>query len=53
MEVYQNGALTTTVTLNAADQAYFNSKGGRIGIWTLAARNAILIDFGSGDVTLP
>ena len=53
VEVYQNGALITTVTLNAADQAFFDSKGGRIGIWTLAAPNAILDDFGGGDVTLP
>ena len=53
VEVYQNGTLIATVTLNTNDQAFFNSKGGRIGIWTLAAGNAIFDDFGGGDVTLP
>ena len=53
VEVYQNGTLIATVTLNAEDQAFFDNQGGRIGIWTLAAPNAILDDFGGGDVTLP
>jgi len=50
---YNNGTLIATVTLNEEDQAFFNDKGGRIGIWTLAAPNAVLDDFGGGDVTLP
>jgi len=53
VEVYQNGTLIATVTLNADDQAFFNDKGGRIGLWTLAAPNAVLDDFGGGDTTLP
>jgi dipeptidyl aminopeptidase/acylaminoacyl peptidase len=51
VEVYQNDTLVTTVTLSAADQAFFNAKGGKIGIWTLTARNAVLDDFGGGTVT--
>ena len=53
VEVYQNGTLIATVTLNAEDQAFFDDQGGRIGIWTLAAPNAVLDDFGGGDATLP
>jgi hypothetical protein len=51
VEVYQNGTLIETVTLTAEDQDFFNSKGGRIGIWTLAAPTAVLDDFGGGDFT--
>ena len=53
VNVYNNGILIATVTLNEEDQAFFNDKGGRIGIWTFAARNAVLDNFGGGDVTLP
>ena len=48
VQIYKNGTLVTTITLNGADQAFFNSKGGKIGIWTAAAPNAILDDFGGG-----
>jgi len=51
VEVYQNDTLIATVTLTAKDQVFFNSKGGRIGIWTLAAPTAVLDDFGGGDFT--
>jgi hypothetical protein len=51
VQIYRNGALVTSVTLNAADKAFFNAKGGKIGIWTAAAPNAILDDFGGGTVT--
>src|SRR5262249_11393256 len=50
VKIYKNGTLLTTVTLNAADQAFFNAKGGKIGIWTAAALNAVLDDFGGGTV---
>jgi hypothetical protein len=53
VEVYQNGSLLTTVTLDSGDQAFFNDKGGRIGLWTLAARGGAFDDFGGGDVSLP
>ena len=29
--------LIATVTLNAPDKAFFNTKGGKIGIWTTSA----------------
>jgi hypothetical protein len=48
--IYKNGTQVASVTLNAADGAFFNSKGGKIGIWTVAASNAILDDFGGGTV---
>ncbi len=44
-------ACTTTVTLNAANQSFFNAKGGKIGLWTVAALNAFVDDFGGGAVT--
>jgi hypothetical protein len=50
VQLYKNGTLVATVTLNAADQAFFNAKGGKIGIWTAAASNAVLDDFGGGNV---
>ena len=53
VQIYKNGTLIATVTLNAADQSFFNSRGGRIGLWTLAAPNAFFDDFGGGSVTLP
>ena len=48
VRVYQNNTLLTTVTLNAADQSFFNAKGGKIGLWTVAAPNAFFDDFGGG-----
>lgn len=48
VRVYQNTTLLTTVTLSAADQNFFNPKGGKIGLWTIAALNAAFDDFGGG-----
>jgi hypothetical protein len=39
VEIYKNGTLQGSVTLNAADKSFFNSKGGMIGVWTIAAPN--------------
>ncbi len=50
VEIYKNGALIATVALNASDQAFFNSKGGKIGLWTLAAPNSFFDDFGGGTI---
>jgi len=50
VQIYKNGILIATVTLNTADQSFFNAKGGKIGIWNVAASNAILDDFGGGTV---
>ena len=51
VRVYRNNSLLTTVTLNAADQSFFNAKGGKIGLWTVAALNAFVDDFGGGALT--
>ena len=51
VRVYQNNTLLATVTLNAADQSFFNVKGGKIGLWTVAAPNAFVDDFGGGALT--
>ena len=51
IQLYRNGVLLRTITLNADDQAYFNPRGGRIGVWFHQARRAIFDDFGGG--TLP
>ena len=51
IEIYKNGTKIATVTLNAADQAFFNPKGGKIGIWTIVAPNAVFDDFGGGTTT--
>jgi hypothetical protein len=50
VQIFKNGALLQTITLNATDKAFFNSKGGKIGLWAVAAPNAILEDFGGGTV---
>lgn len=50
VELYRNGALLGSVPLSAADAAYFAAKGGRIGIWTVAAPIAALDSFGGGTV---
>ena len=50
VRIYKNNAKIATVTLNAADKSFFNSKGGKVGLWTLAAPNAFFDDFGGGSV---
>lgn len=51
VQIVKNGTLVGTVSLNAADQAFFNSKGGRIGLWFVKAGNAFFDDFGGGSVS--
>jgi len=46
--IYKNGVLVTKVTLNAADQSFFNSKGGRVGVWYLNSVGSVFDDFGGG-----
>jgi len=48
VQIYKNGTLIATVTLNSADQTFFNAKGGKIGLWTAVAPNAVMDDFGGG-----
>jgi beta-glucosidase len=50
VKIYKNGTLVATVTLNAADKAFFNAKGGKIGVWTAGASNALFDDFGGGSL---
>jgi hypothetical protein len=48
--VYKNGIEAGYFTLNAADQAFFNPKGGYIGLWFINAANAFFDDFGGGTL---
>ncbi|HEU5013721.1 MAG TPA: Ig-like domain-containing protein [Roseiflexaceae bacterium] len=48
LRLFKNCTLLGTLTLNATDQAFFNSKGGAIGLWFINAPNAVLDDFGGG-----
>ena len=50
VQISKNGALVTKVTLNGTDKQFFNTKGGYLGIWSAAARNAVLDDFRGGTV---
>ncbi|HEY0778236.1 MAG TPA: hypothetical protein VGD56_09745, partial [Gemmatirosa sp.] len=50
VEVYRNGVRVGTVTLSAADQAYFGGRGGYIGLVDVGARGATFDDFGGGTV---
>lgn len=49
--VLKNGFEIGRVTLNAADQNFFNPRGGNIGLWFIGANNAFFDDFGGGDIT--
>jgi hypothetical protein len=49
--IYKNNVSVVTVTLSAADKAFFNSRGGKVGLWTLLADEASFDDFGGGTVT--
>jgi Regulator of chromosome condensation (RCC1) repeat len=51
VKIYKNGTLIATVTLNSADQTFFNGKGGRIGVMTVNGGNALLDNFGGGNLT--
>ncbi|HEY0735859.1 MAG TPA: S8 family serine peptidase [Herpetosiphonaceae bacterium] len=48
--IYKNCTLVDTTTLNAIDQSFFNTRGGRIGLWFGEARDAFFDDFGGGNV---
>lgn len=51
--IYKNGMEVGRVTLNPADQAFFNTKGGYVGLWFIDARSAFFDDFGGGNIVLP
>jgi len=48
VHVFKNDQAVATITLNAADQAFFNGKGGKAGLWNILANDAVLDDFGAG-----
>lgn len=48
--VFHNRALVGVVTLNDADQAFFNTKGGMLGLWFIDAEGAALDDFRGGSI---
>jgi uncharacterized delta-60 repeat protein len=48
--IFKNGMEVGRVTLNSADQAFFNPRGGQIGLWFIDARNAFFDDFGGGSM---
>lgn len=49
--IYKNCTLVGTTTLNATDQNFFNTKGGRIGLWFAESKDTFFDDFGGGNVT--
>jgi len=52
VKIYKNGLLLATITLNATDQAFFDARGGKIGlIEGFGLRTDILDNFGGGNVT--
>jgi hypothetical protein len=51
--IFKNGTEVGRMTLNPADQAFFNPRGGYIGLWFIDARNAFFDNFGGGDITMP
>lgn len=48
--IFRNNQLIGTVILDAQDQAFFNTRGGRIGLWYLDAGGARFDDFGGGTI---
>lgn len=50
VQIFKNGTLIGTVTLSAADKSFFNSKGGKIGVWMIGAPGAVLDNFGGGNI---
>ncbi|MBC8075723.1 MAG: Ig-like domain repeat protein, partial [Chloroflexales bacterium] len=47
--IYKNGLAVGKITLNAADKAFFNGKGGWPGLLYLGAGGAFFDDFGGGN----
>jgi hypothetical protein len=50
VSLFVNGNLVATVTLNTSDQAFFNNRGGYIGLWFMASKEALLDDFAGGTI---
>ena len=50
VRVYKNDVLVKTVILNTIDQNFFNTKGGKVGIWSFLAPQALIDDFGGATI---
>jgi hypothetical protein len=50
VEVYKNGVLIATFTLNTSDRNYFATRGGSTGLVFLDASEAFFDDFGAGTI---
>lgn len=50
VQIYHNGDLIETITLNTADQDFFNTRGGVVGLWYIYAYNTLIDDFDAGSV---
>ena len=50
VHIYQNETEVGKVTLDSADQAFFNPRGGNIGLWFIDTRDAYFDDFGGGNL---
>lgn len=50
VQVYRNGALLGARSLSQSDAAFFNSRGGAIGLWYISASGALLDSFGGGTL---
>ena len=54
VKLYKNGTLLATISLNATDQAFFNSRSGKIGLTAATgSRKAVFDNFGGGNVIAP
>jgi hypothetical protein len=51
IQIYRNGTPVTTFTMSSTDKAFFNTKGGKIGIWSIATPQTRFDDFGGGTLT--
>jgi hypothetical protein len=51
VRIYKNDSIIKTVTLNAADQGFFNAKGGKVGVWSVLALRAFMDNFGGATIT--
>jgi hypothetical protein len=48
IRVYRNSILLQTVRMSTSDRAFFNGRGGRMGVWTLLATRSAIDDFAAG-----
>ena len=50
VEVLRNDTVIATVALNRTDRSFFDTREGRIGVWSIAATRAVFDDFGGGTI---